>query len=204
MSEFPDQFFSIQSPKQSQLKIRGSKFIASVFPVEKEKEAEELIQKVRKEYCDATHHCFAYKVKSKTGDDFKICDAGEPKGTAGNQILAAIESRNFSNILVVVTRYFGGTKLGKGGLHRAYHQVAADALDKCRIIEKFLSEQHLIAFPMSLVGKVSQVLDKFGVEVLKRDFKLEGHIKIKVRLSQSEKLKESLTQVTKGMVKFEN
>lgn len=203
MSDSPDKFTSIEGFKQTELKIKGSKFIACAFSVENEKDVENLIQKTKKEFSDATHHCFAYRIRSRTGDNFKTSDAREPRGTAGKPILRAIQSKNLYNILVVVTRYFGGTKLGKGGLSRAYRQSALEVLEKSRLVEGSLTKDFSIFFPLGLIGKISQVLDRYGAKILERDLGDEGCFRIEVRLSQEEKVVHSLLGATGGQVKFE-
>lgn len=203
MNDDFDKFLSIDNFPSIQLKVMGSKFIARAFSVKDEEDAKKFIEQTKKKFFDATHHCFAYRIKSNDQILAKLSNAQEPKGTAGEHILSAIKSKNLYDILIVVTRYFGGTKLGKGGLSRAYHQSAKDVLEKCRIVEKFLSDEYSIIFPMNLVGKVSQILDKFDVEVLERDLKSEGHVKIRIRSSQSQKLKKALIEATGGQIKFE-
>ena len=202
MSDISDKFLTIQDFQRSQLKVKGSKFITSAFPVENEEQAEKFIQKAKKEFHDATHNCFACRIKSKSEEVSKTSDAKEPKGTAGEQILLAIKSKNLYNVLIVVSRYFGGTKLGKGGLSRAYHQSAVEVLEKCKIIEKLISNKFSVSFPLDLVGKVSQTLDKFHTMVLKRDFQSEAYLEIEVRASQSNKLKKALIEITGGQIKF--
>jgi len=202
MNDDFDKFLSIDNFPASQLKVKGSKFVAHAFPVSNQGDVKKFIDQTKKKFFDATHHCFAYRIRSNDQILVKIGDAKEPKGTAGEHILSGIKAKNLFNILVVVTRYFGGTKLGKGGLSRTYHQSAKDVLEKCRIVEKSLSEEYSIVFPISLVGKVSQILDKFDAEVLKRDLKSEGRMKIRSRLSQSQRLKEALIETTGGQIKF--
>jgi uncharacterized YigZ family protein len=111
------------------LKIEGSKFIAEVVPVFTREEAEERLQAVRKTYYDATHHCFAYALGENRAV-FHYSDDGEPSGTAGVKIFSTMQAANMSDLLIVVTRYFGGTKLGVGGLGRAYHDAASEVLKK--------------------------------------------------------------------------
>ena len=203
MDEISDRFLSIQDFKKTQIKVKGSRFIASAFPVSQKEKAKELIRKTEKEFHAATHNCFAYRIKTETEDIFRSSDAGEPNGTAGEPILSAIKSKELYNLLVVVTRYFGGVKLGKGGLSRAYHQAAMEALDKCRIVENFITQQLSIFFPLDLVGKVSQTLDKYNVKVLERKLQLEGFVKAEVRLGQSESFRKSLIEISSGQVRFE-
>lgn len=204
MPDIPDSFSSIKRFNRSQLRVKGSKFIAYAFPVENEEEVQDLIGKVKKEFHDATHHCFAYRIKLKDKDIIRTSDAGEPKGTAGEPIFLAIKSKDLYNVLVVVTRYFGGTKLGKGGLARAYKESAKDVLYKCEIIEKLISEKMSFHFPISLMGRISQILDKFNCKILEKDFSAKGFSKIEIRKGQVDKLKKTLVEATRGKIRFED
>lgn len=123
-----DKYYSIQEFKREQIKIKGSKFIASVENTDSKEKAEEFINKIRAEYYDATHNCFAYQIGAEKSE-FRASDDGEPSGSAGKPILLAIEKYGVTDITAVVTRYFGGTKLGVGGLIRAYSESAEKALE---------------------------------------------------------------------------
>jgi uncharacterized YigZ family protein len=125
-----DYYFTIESPAREEIKIEKSKFIASIASVSNKDEAMLFLNRVKTEFFDANHHCFAYKIGS-SGMEVRSSDDGEPNGTAGKQILFCINKSQFSDIIIVVTRYFGGTKLGKGGLARAYAESANFVLSKC-------------------------------------------------------------------------
>jgi uncharacterized YigZ family protein len=122
-----DKYFSIQGFKREQIKIKGSKFIASVENTDSKDKAEEFLQRIKSEFYDATHNCFAY-VTGYDKLDFRYSDDGEPSNSAGKPIYQAIEKSGYTDICVVVTRYFGGTKLGVGGLIRAYSGAAEEVL----------------------------------------------------------------------------
>lgn len=128
-----DTYFTIQSPVRSEIKIKGSRFIGSAIPAANKETAMLALEKIRKEFFDATHNCFAYRFGSN-GLEFRTADDGEPNGSAGKPILFSIQKAGVSDILVVVTRYFGGTKLGVGGLARAYSESATDVLAQCEIV----------------------------------------------------------------------
>ena len=130
-----DEYQSIKADVTASIKVEGSKFIAAAFPVDLRLQTEQILANVRKEYFDATHHCYAYALGSE-GKEFRYSDDGEPSGTAGIKILAAIQSKSLSDILVVVTRYFGGTKLGTGGLGRAYFESASRVLSDAVVVPK--------------------------------------------------------------------
>src|SRR5450432_3005857 len=117
-----DFYFTIDTVGVAEYKDRGSKFIAHAFPLKNKEDFKKHLQALRKEHPKAVHHCFAYRI-SYDGNNYRVSDDGEPPGSAGNQILAQIDSRNLSDILVIVVRYFGGTLLGVPGLINAYKAV---------------------------------------------------------------------------------
>ena len=201
----PDEYLTIKNPTQSKLKIKGSIFIAFALSVGSEKEAREQIKKISQKFFDATHHCFAYKLKidqSPAKSEIKYSDAGEPRGTAGSPILSAIESENLSNVLVVVTRYFGGTKLGTGGLSRAYRLSAQAVLRDCEKIRKFVTAKLSFQFHISQVSKMHQVLSRFDCRILEESFGDNVTMKVEVRKGNLEKLKRMLLESTNGQIKF--
>ena len=201
----PDKYLTIKDLAQSKHKIKGSIFIATAISVSSEKEAKDWIKKISKEFFDATHHCFAYKLKigqSSAKGGIKYSDAGEPRGTAGSSILSAIESEKLSNVLVVVTRWFGGTKLGTGGLSRAYRLSAQTVLRDCERIKKFVTATLSFQFHISQVSKMHQVLSRFDCRILEESFEEDVTIKAEVRKGNLEKLKRTLLESTNGQIKF--
>lgn len=122
-----DRYKSISAPATGLFKDKGSRFIAHSFPVENETEIKEIIESLKKEYHDARHHCYAYRL-GRLGDKFRANDDGEPSSSAGRPILGQIISNELSDILIVVVRYFGGIKLGIPGLIRAYKTASAEAI----------------------------------------------------------------------------
>ncbi len=125
-----DTHFTIRARERAEIKVRGSRFIASVAPVPAKEEAQEFLESIRKEYFDATHNCYAWRL-GPSGLLFRTADDGEPSGSAGKPILFSIQKFGVSDVVLVVTRYFGGTKLGVGGLARAYAQAADEVLALC-------------------------------------------------------------------------
>lgn len=124
-----EKYLTIQSPAEGLYKEKGSKFISYAMPVNSVEEAKAEIARLRKEHHKARHVCFAYRL-GENAEIYRAADDGEPGGTAGKPILRCLESRNLTNSMVAVVRYFGGTLLGTGGLIRAYRAAAEDALDK--------------------------------------------------------------------------
>lgn len=125
-----DYYLTIAGPKREEIKIEKSKFIASVAPVKTNQEAKMFLEQIKSEFHDARHNCYAYQIGPESLE-YKSSDDGEPNGTAGLPILFALKKSGFSDIILVVTRYFGGVKLGKGGLSRAYSEAANIVLEKC-------------------------------------------------------------------------
>ena len=132
-----DTYFTLGDYARAEIKVRGSRFIAEAIRVERVEDAEAEIAAIRKRAYNATHHCTAYRI-GPDGAIFRYNDDGEPNGTAGPPILRQIDTRHLTNTLVVVTRYYGGTKLGTGGLLRAYGDAAAEVLDAAPIEERIL------------------------------------------------------------------
>lgn len=133
MTEFVDEYLTISKPSEGLFKDRGSKFLAFAYPVSSEDEIKEIQEHLRSEYHDARHHCYAYML-GKDKNVFRANDDGEPSSTAGKPILGQIKSYDLTNILIVVIRYFGGTKLGVSGLINAYKTAAEEALKNAKII----------------------------------------------------------------------
>ena len=144
-SQIQDSYKSIASPSDGLFKDNGSRFIARAYPVETEEEVKEIIAALKKEYYDARHHVYAYRL-GYLGDKFRANDDGEPSGSSGRPVLGQIDSYGLSDILVVVIRYFGGIKLGIPGLIRAYKTSTADALANAQIIEKIASRHFRVHF----------------------------------------------------------
>ena len=194
-------YLSIKESKRDKLLVKGSKFIATAIPVGSEKEAELWIKKIKKEFHDATHNPHAYVLRQ--GKIQKSTDDREPSGTAGRQILSAILSLNLKDVLVVVTRYFGGVKLGTGGLSKAYHESALRVLQSCFFIQKELREELAIIFPKKYFDRVQMILNKEKVKVKKLAFGDRARMEVEVREEVVSKLKDELMNKTRGEIEFE-
>ena len=177
-----DTYSSIASPSEGLFKDKGSRFIARAYPVETEEEIKEVIASLKKEYHDARHHCYAWRLGCG-GERFRANDDGEPSGSAGRQILGQIDSRGLSDILIVVIRYFGGIKLGIPGLIRAYRTSAADALDKAATTEKTASKRFRLTFGYMSMNGVMKMAKDLGLAPEGQDFGMECTMEVNVRLS---------------------
>ena len=154
---FSDTYKTIDNEANGLFKDRGSRFIAKAIPVTSQEEIKTRLAELRKEYHDARHHCYAW-VLSPDRQTWRVNDDGEPSGTAGKPILGQINSRELTNILVVVIRYFGGTLLGVSGLINAYRSAASDALGNAMVIERHLVERWTLSFPYESMNDVMKVL----------------------------------------------
>jgi len=198
-----NEYLTIKESKKAKLKEKGSIFIAQAFSIRSEEEAKAHLEEIKKEFFDATHHCFAFRIGQGKEEISKFSDAGEPKGTAGKPILSAIQSRNLTDLLVVVTRYFGGIKLGTGGLHRAYHESALKVLNECEIIKKIKKARINLNVPLNLYGNLCKVLSRYNCDVAKTDFE-KNNVKLTLEIEEKRRseLRNSLIEATDGKVEF--
>ena len=189
--------FKTISDKEIQAEIaeKKSKFIANVFYVETVEEAEEKIKEVKKKYYDARHNCFAYSIFSKDGIINRFSDDGEPSGTAGAPMINILNSRNLSNILVVVTRYFGGILLGTGGLVRAYTGATQEALNKCQEVEKELGLEVQFEVVYADFEKLKYYLKQNDINLVNSEYSENVSVIVEIseeKLDEIEKQKEEL------------
>ena len=155
--ETNDSFLTIISPSQGIYKEKGSSFIGYLFHVEDEETVKERLKEIKKEHHDARHHCYAY-VLGKDGDIWRANDDGEPSGTGGKPILGQIRSKNLSNVLIIVVRYFGGILLGTSGLINAYRTAAENAISNGVIETQTIYEKYRLFFPYELMNNIMKVL----------------------------------------------
>ena len=189
--ELYDAYKSIGAPAQGLFKDNGSRFIAFAYPVETEQEVKDIVASLRKEYHDARHHCYAYRLGYK-GDVFRSSDDGEPSGSAGRPILGQIDSLGLSDVLVVVVRYFGGIKLGIPGLIRAYKTSTADALAQAPIVEKIASRRFRVSFDYLSMNSVMKVLKDMDLPQSAQDFSARCSLETRVRLTAVDTFRQRL------------
>ncbi len=192
--EYFDAYRSIAARSEGLFKDNGSRFIALAYPVETEDEVREIVAALKKEYHDARHHCYAYRLGYK-GDRFRANDDGEPSGSAGRPILGQIDSLGLSDVLVVVVRYFGGIKLGIPGLIRAYKTSTADALGQAEIVEKVAGKRFRLTFDYLSMNGVMKVLKDLGLTPAGQDFGLQCSLEVRVRLALEEDFRSRLAEV---------
>ena len=189
-----DSYKSIAEEARGLFKDNGSRFIAHAYPVETEEEVKEIVAALKKEYYDARHQVYAYRLGYK-GDKFRANDDGEPSGSSGRPVLGQIDSKGLSDILVVVVRYFGGIKLGIPGLIRAYKTSTADALENAQIIEKIASKMYRIHFGYMNMNSVMKVMKDMNLEQRNQKFDMECSIDTSVRLSLVDSFIEKMGDV---------
>lgn len=189
-----DSYKSIAGVSEGLFKDNGSRFIAKAYPIETEEEVRAIVSALKKEYHDARHHCYAYRL-GYLGDRFRANDDGEPSGSAGRPILGQIDSAGLSDILVVVVRYFGGIKLGIPGLIRAYKTSTADALASAEIVEKVAGKFFRIRFGYLSMNAVMKILKEMDLPQKDQEFGMECCLTTRVRLSSEETFRDRIGQV---------
>ena len=193
-----DNYFTIAACVQAEIKIERSRFIGTALPVSSKTAAEEEYHLLQKKYHDATHNCFAYATGSGLDTVFRFSDDGEPSGTAGKQIYETIQSRKLTDILVVVTRYFGGVKLGTGGLGRAYREAANAALDQATVVECFLMQPCKLIFAHEQVSAVMKVMSDFNLKPIETHYGEQVEVTATIRLGLFEQFRLAVIDRTHG------
>lgn len=178
-----DTYASIAGRSDGLFKDNGSRFIAQAYPVESEEEVKEIVGSLKKEFHDARHHCFAYRL-GLDGSRWRANDDGEPSGSAGRPILGQIDAAGLSDILVVVIRYFGGIKLGIPGLIRAYKTSTSDALAQATVVEKVAGKDYRLSFPYLSMNAVMKVVKDMSLPQKDQYFAERCSMLLRVRLSQ--------------------
>lgn len=165
-------FRTIQGPAQGQYKEKGSRFLAFACPVTQESEVKETMESLKKKYFDARHHCFAW-VLGAAKSHFRAFDDGEPGHSAGDPILGQIRSRDLTDVLVVVVRYFGGTKLGVGGLISAYKTAAQEALNQAVIVEREVMTQLTLTYTYDATPEAMKLVKEFDLVITAQQFETQ-------------------------------
>ncbi len=178
---------TIATTSEGIYKDRGSKFLAFAYPVKSEEEVKEILQQLRKEYHDARHHCYAWKL-GVDPPQVRANDDGEPSSSAGKPILNQIEKRKLTNTLVVVIRYFGGTLLGVGGLINAYRSATVDALKNNRVIRKKVKQSYRLEFGYPEMNKVMNMVKEMHLETEQQVFELACSMIVRVDIEQESEL----------------
>lgn len=182
-----DEYKTISGPAEGFFKDKGSKFYSFAFPVMNLDDISKNRQELRKKYFDARHHVYAYKIGFDDNNSMSS-DDGEPSNSSGPPILGQIRSFELSNILIVVVRYFGGTKLGVPGLINAYRTAASDAIKNAVIVLKTNQQTIKIGFEYALINTVMKIVKELNISILEQDFGLDCKIVLSIRESDYEKV----------------
>jgi len=197
-----DFYLTIELPSETEIKVKGSRFIGRTFLIDSSERAVAQLELIRKKEYSATHNCYAYIVGQIGPVTFKYSDDGEPSGTAGKPIYDAIAGRNLTDILLTVTRYYGGTKLGTGGLARAYSQAAVDVLGQSGVRTNYLTDSLSIELEFSKYNQLLRLFQKF--ETSGRDASFSDKVKLvcDVRKSYRIELEKSIVELSGGQAKI--
>lgn len=198
-----DAYFTIQQPAKAEIKRKGSRFIGEAMLVQDIEEATEQLKQIKKREHAATHHCYAWQVGLGTEVKFKYSDDGEPSGSAGRPIYDVLCGHELTNLLLVVTRYYGGTKLGTGGLVRAYGDTATAALDKAGRLERFVKSGIRVVIDFGLYDRLAKLIHSYGAQQSRADFSDRVTLEIQVRQSRVEKLIIDIVQLSSGKATIE-
>ena len=177
-----DYYYTIERPGSAEFKDRGSKFIAFAFPIANVADFKKQLQRLKDEHPKAAHHCFAYRIGTD-GNTFRSSDDGEPSGSAGKQILGQIDSKQLTDLAVVVVRYFGGTLLGVPGLINAYKTVAALALQTTPVVQKAIEIKYRLQFDYTRMNEVMMISKKYNCTI--RDQQMELFCRMEIGIPRA-------------------
>jgi len=198
-----DSYFTIKKEFRTEIKIKNSKFIGQTFSVESIESVYPILEEIKKKEYSASHYCYAYIIGLGNHKIFKYSDNGEPSGTAGKPIYDILQGNNLTNILLVVTRYFGGTKLGTGGLVKAYSEAAKSVLEKSIITKKYLTDYIKFKIEFPLYNSLQILMDKYHAELITSDFSDIVKIELRVRKNMADNFKNEVIELASGKVSFD-
>ncbi len=194
VAELKDTYQTIVGQSETIIRERSSKFLSLAYHVRTAEEVKEIMDGLRKKHYDATHHCYAYRLGPR-GEEFRANDDGEPSGTAGKPILGQLLSRDITDILVVVIRWFGGTKLGVSGLIETYRESTAAVLDVCKVEERTIDRIYHIRYPFESMDGVMRAVKAVGPKIVEQTFDNMCSMRLAVRLSLADQLYGRLEKI---------
>lgn len=180
-----DFYSTIEKPGIAEFKDRGSKFIAHTYPVSTVNDFKKRLEEIKKDHPKATHHCFAYRIGTDK-NNFRINDDGEPSGTAGKQILGQIDSKELTDILIVVVRYFGGTLLGVPGLINAYKTAASLVIQVTPTVQKPIEITYIVQFDYTKMNNIMTLIKQLNCSILEQEIQLFSRFSIGVPVNRQE------------------
>ena len=196
-----DSYRTVPGRGEARFEVRGSEFIGHVAPATTVQDAEAFVDAVREEYADATHNVPAYRVRSDPFREY-ASDDGEPSGSAGDPALNILQQRDIENVVAVVTRYYGGTNLGVGGLARAYSRAVKDGVDDAGVVEEVPHEQFAVTVAYDDSGSVRSLLESAGVE-FEADYEAEVVFEVRVPTVEGSELRDRIRSATSGRAGIE-
>ena len=198
---FEDTYFTIKEPSEGLFKDRGSKFLGLAFPVSSEEEIKKHLAELKKLHPGANHHCYAFRLGADK-QAYRANDDGEPSNTAGKPILGQIQSKDLTNILIVVVRYFGGTLLGVSGLINAYKLAALDAINNAQITEKTVNDFYSIRFDYVHMNEVMKIIKDQELKIESQNSELTCSITFSVRKSNSTAIYDRMSKIEGLEIKY--
>jgi uncharacterized YigZ family protein len=190
-----DTYKTLEKPAEGLFRDKNSRFLAFGFPVDSVDQVTEILGKIKKKYHDARHHCYAYRLGTEK-EIYRLNDDGEPSGTAGKPIYNQLLSREITNTLIIVVRYFGGTLLGTGGLINAYKSAAKDMLDHASIGIRYMEDLFFITFPCEKLNAVMKVLHDENLVPVQPEYAAACTMKVAVRKGLSDRLTQKICAIT--------
>lgn len=200
---FDDTYRTIQHPAEGIFRDRGSKFLAYAYPIQSELEIKGIVSSLKSEHPKANHHCWAMRLTTDRAV-FKLNDDGEPSGTAGRPILNTLLSKDLTNILVVVVRYFGGTLLGVPGLINAYKMATEEALNNAVIIEKTVNDVYTVSFDYLQMNDVMRLIKDADLLIINQQFDNDCLIQLSIRKMQVNSVLNKLQNIPGLKLKYEH
>tara|TARA_R110001592_G_scaffold125325_4_gene335237 strand:- start:132 stop:740 length:609 start_codon:yes stop_codon:yes gene_type:complete len=196
-----DSYFTIKKPSEGIYKEKGSKFIAFAYPIYCEEEFKGHLAQLKKDYHDARHHCYAFRL-GLTENEYRYSDDGEPNNSAGKPIYGQLLSSNITNVAIIVIRYFGGTKLGVGGLITAYKEAAKDAINNAKIVKRTVNHYYKISFDYPVMSDVMNFVKQHNLNVSNQVFENSCLIEFNVRTQEAEKTINELEKIEGLKIEF--
>lgn len=191
---------TIKSPAESKITIKRSKFLGFAYSVESSEEIESILHDTRKKYYDATHHCYAWQLGNGNDMTFRYNDDGEPSGTAGKPIYGAIQRLDLTHVLIISIRYYGGTKLGTGGLIRAYGQSASDTLDVGKIKTVEIGDKINFTCSYEQHPIILRVVNQYHLINLEQNFAEDININIEIDENDTNKIIDEIKNASNGKI----
>ncbi|MEZ2335460.1 YigZ family protein [Mucilaginibacter sp. RCC_168] len=200
---FDDTYKTIEQPTEGIFRDRGSKFLAFAHPINSENDIKGIVASLKSEHPKANHHCWAMRL-SIDRSVFRVNDDGEPSGTAGRPILNTLLSRDLTNVVVVVVRYFGGTLLGVPGLINAYKVATEEALNQATIIHKTVNDIYIVSFDYLQINDVMRIIKDDNLVILNQQFDNDCRIQVSIRKTQVEQTLFKISKINGAVAKYDH